>query len=209
MMPQTSLPSHLLFLPPISRASTHSSKRSLCVFLLPCMPRTCSICQSSRQAAPSNPPSAPLWALEAETANDVDWKLRAASEAGGSNADDPSWLELVPWRDKQLATGIGAAVWVSSNEVMFQPQKRQRRARGRKSPIFIQWRYTSRSLYAITLQYIEDVTNGFYNSKKGTLKFSKNNNKLLEAALWGRYDIRAGLAGYLAGRVRIESICGL
>lgn len=92
------------------------------------------ICQSPRQSILPKFSLSSLASLETETANDVDLET-TRSEAAGSNAGDPSWLELVPWRNKQLATEIGAAVLEPSNcisgmNVMFRPEKREREKRG-------------------------------------------------------------------------------
>lgn len=107
------------FSPSISRTFTHtcsSSKRSLHVFLiLPCMPSTSSISQSPRRMIPPKLNLSSLGTLGDRNKEQCCLRSYVASEAAGSNADDPSWLELVPWRNKQLATRMGAAVWEPAN----------------------------------------------------------------------------------------------
>jgi hypothetical protein len=100
------------FSPSISRTFTHarssSSKRYLHVFpFLPCMPSTGSISQSSRRIIPPKLSLSSLVALGDPNREQCCLGNYVASEAAGSNAEDPSWLELVPWRNKQLAARIG------------------------------------------------------------------------------------------------------
>lgn len=104
-----------------------------------------------------------------------------ASEAAGSNADDPSWLELVPWRNKQLATGVGAAASEPSNcnsrmNMAFSAERTRGEGgvREKKPNLSFSGATTVAILYAITLPYIIDhVMSSFDYPKKRHNEFLK------------------------------------